>query len=41
MQALDKDKGLLLEGVLVGLEEALRIYNAQLKDKTEMPTVKY
>ena len=41
LQACDKDKGLLLEGVLVGLEEAFKIYNAQMKDKTEIPTVKY
>jgi hypothetical protein len=41
LQQCDKDKGLLMEGVLIGLEEALKIYNAQLKDKTEIPAVKY
>ena len=41
LQECNKDRGLLLEGVLVGLEEALKVYNAQFIDKTEKPTVSY
>jgi len=41
LQKCDKDKGLLMEGVLMGLEEALKIYDAQFKDKLENPTIKY
>ena len=41
LQQCNKDKGLLLEGVIVGLEEALNIYNAQIADKPQSPTIKY
>ena len=42
LQKCDKDTGLLLEGVQVGIEEAIRIYQAHLsEDKPEAPTIKY
>jgi len=41
LQQCDTDTGLLLEGVQVGIEEALRIYEAQFKTKPENPTIKY
>ena len=44
MQKCDKDTGLLLEGIQIGIEEALRIYEAQQDvGKPEGPTspIKY
>jgi len=43
LQQLNTDEGLLLEGVLIGIEEFLRIYEAQYKQpvKPDNPTVKY
>jgi len=41
LQKCDKDTALLLEGVQIGIEEALRIYNAQFSDKPKSPTIKY
>ena len=41
LQQCDSDTGLLLEGIQVGIEEALRIYEAQFADKPQGPTIKY
>ena len=42
LQKCDSDTGLLIEGILVGIEEAMKIYEDMFKEKkTEKPTVKY
>ena len=43
LQKCDKDGGLLLEGIQIGIEEVFRIYEGQLANTSETPTspIKY
>jgi len=41
LQKCDKDTGMLLEGVQVGIEEALKIYEANFAEDPQTPTIKY